>query len=219
MTEKISVKWLKLIPSVTGHMGIACHPLAEMNTVSVTSWYKKCMTCPRHEKALDKLQLRESARWLAHSLHNHQAIKVKDRLRNAPDWRRTESSGLSEMGVGVRGAGRESQKSYVRKTSPAVAVLQTLIQMRLASHTVSTILLGEAHWLKPPTLTRHYSNLLRELFYNCWVWKRTWGKPAPTGRLWERSKGDITCPTTSENPSHRQPSLLSNVSTTREDPE
>ena len=27
-------------------------------------------------------------------------------------------------------------------------------------------LLGEAHWLKPPTLARHHSNHLHELFYN-----------------------------------------------------
>ena len=25
-------------------------------------------------------------------------------------------------------------------------------------------------------------------------------KPPPTGRIWERSKGDSTCPTTSQNP-------------------
>ena len=31
-------------------------------------------------------------------------------------------------------------------------------------------LLGEAHWLKPPTLVRHHSNLLHELFYD----RRSW---------------------------------------------
>ena len=38
-------------------------------------------------------------------------------------------------------------------------------------------------------------------------------KPTPTGRVWERSKGDITCPATSKNPSHWRPSWLSNVCT------
>ena len=32
------------------------------------------------------------------------------------------------------------------------------------------ILLGEAHWLKPPTLARHHSNHLHELFYD----RRSW---------------------------------------------
>ena len=27
-------------------------------------------------------------------------------------------------------------------------------------------LVGEAHWLKPPTLARHHSNYLHELFYD-----------------------------------------------------
>ena len=44
-------------------------------------------------------------------------------------------------------------------------------------------------------------------------------KPPPTGRVQERSKGDTTCPTTSQNPSHCHPSLLSNVRTTRKDSE
>ena len=33
-------------------------------------------------------------------------------------------------------------------------------------------------------------------------------KPPPTGRVWERSKGDTTCPTTSQNPSRWHPSWL-----------
>ena len=44
-------------------------------------------------------------------------------------------------------------------------------------------------------------------------------KPPPTGRVQERSKGDTMCPTTSQNPSHCRPSLLSNVRTTRKDSE
>ena len=43
--------------------------------------------------------------------------------------------------------------------------------------------------------------------------------PLLTGRVQERSKGDITCPTTSQNPSHCRPPWLSNVRTTRKDSE
>ena len=44
-------------------------------------------------------------------------------------------------------------------------------------------------------------------------------KPPPTGRVQERSKGDTTCLTTSQNPSHWHPSWLSKVCTTRKDSE
>ena len=44
-------------------------------------------------------------------------------------------------------------------------------------------------------------------------------KPPPTGRVRERSKGDSTCPTTSQNPPPWHPSWLSNVCITRKDPE
>ena len=44
-------------------------------------------------------------------------------------------------------------------------------------------------------------------------------KPPPTGRVQERSKGDTTCQTTSQNPSHWLPSWLSNACTTRKDSE
>ena len=44
-------------------------------------------------------------------------------------------------------------------------------------------------------------------------------KLPPTGRVWARSKGDTTCPTTSQNPSRWHPSWRKKVCTTREDPE
>ena len=44
-------------------------------------------------------------------------------------------------------------------------------------------------------------------------------KPLLTRRVWERSKGDATCPTTSQNPSCWHLSELSNACTTRKDPE
>ena len=44
-------------------------------------------------------------------------------------------------------------------------------------------------------------------------------KPPPTGRVWERSKGDTTCLTTSQNPSLWHPSWLNKACTTRKDSE
>ena len=44
-------------------------------------------------------------------------------------------------------------------------------------------------------------------------------KPPHTGRVQERSKGDTTCPTTSQNPSLWHPSWLYKVCTTRKDSE
>ena len=43
-------------------------------------------------------------------------------------------------------------------------------------------------------------------------------KPLPTGRIWERSKGDATCPTTSQNPARWNASWLSSICTPRNDP-
>ena len=44
-------------------------------------------------------------------------------------------------------------------------------------------------------------------------------KPPPTGRVRERSKGDTTCATPSQNPSRWHPSWLNKVCTTRKDSE
>ena len=44
-------------------------------------------------------------------------------------------------------------------------------------------------------------------------------KPPPTRSVRERSKGDTTCPTTSQNPSLWHPSWLNKVCTTRKDSE
>ena len=43
-------------------------------------------------------------------------------------------------------------------------------------------------------------------------------KPPPTGRVWERPKGDTTCPTTPQNPCWH-PSWLNKACTTRKDSE
>ena len=71
------------------------------------------------------------------------------------------------------------------------------LKKSLSGHqmTVDTMeLLGEAHWLKLPTLARHHSNHLHELFYE-------WGpgkeheakKPPSTTRVQEKSKGGARC--------------------------
>ena len=44
-------------------------------------------------------------------------------------------------------------------------------------------------------------------------------KPPPTGKVLERSKGDTTCPSTSQNPFCQHPSWLSDACATRKDPE
>ena len=44
-------------------------------------------------------------------------------------------------------------------------------------------------------------------------------KAPPTGRVQERSKGDATCPTTSQNPSLWHPSWLNKACTSRKDSE
>ena len=44
-------------------------------------------------------------------------------------------------------------------------------------------------------------------------------KPPPTGRVWERSKGDTTCLITPQNPSLWHPSWPNEVCTTRKDSE
>ena len=81
-------------------------------------------------------------------------------------------------------------------------------------------LLEEAHGLKLPTQARHRSN-------NCVNYFMTEGpgkehgthKPPPTARVGERSKGDTTWPSTSQNPPRWPPSWLSNACATRKDPE
>ena len=76
--------------------------------------------------------------------------------------------------------------------------------------------LEEAHW--PSTLARHHSNHLHELFYNRRSCKEHGtNNPPPTGRVWETSKGDTKCPTTSQNPSRWHPSWLNKACTTRKD--
>ena len=81
-------------------------------------------------------------------------------------------------------------------------------------------MLGEARWLKPPTLARHHSNYLHEFFTTGGPGKeQETNKPPPTRRVRERSKGDTTCLTTSQNPSLWHPSWLNKACTTRKDSE
>ena len=95
-----------------------------------------------------------------------------------------------------------------------------LKHLRIQWSSLNIILLGEAHWLKPPSLTRRHSNHLHELFYTGGPGKEHGtNKPPPTGSIRERSKGDTTCPTTSQNPPLWRPSWLKEAGTTRKDPE
>ena len=80
-------------------------------------------------------------------------------------------------------------------------------------------LLGEAHWNCPP-----WPGTIGTICMSCFT---TWdpgkeqgtNKPPPTRRVRERSKGDTTCPTTSQNPPLWHPSWLNKACTTRKDSE
>ena len=93
--------------------------------------------------------------------------------------------------------------------------------VNLENSAVATVL-GQAHWLKPPTLARHHSNHLHG-YYGFTTGgpgkEHRTNKLPPTGRVQERSKGDTMCQTTSKNPSHWPSSWLSNAGTTRKDSE
>ena len=71
------------------------------------------------------------------------------------------------------------------------------LKKSLSGHqmTVDTMeLLGEAHWLKLPTLARHHSNHLHELFYEGGPGKEhEANKPPSTTRVQEKSKGGARC--------------------------
>ena len=138
-----------------------------MNTDSVTSWYKKCMTWPHHGKTLEKLQLRESARWLARSLHNHQGHKSQRQTEECSRLKENREHWAIWEGAGGARVRKGKSKVICEENKPCCCCFtNSQTRMRLASHTVSTTLLGEARWLKPPTLTRHHSNHLGELFYD-----------------------------------------------------
>ena len=77
------------------------------------------------------------------------------------------------------------------------------------------VLLGEAHWNCPP-----WSGTILTICMSCFTTggsgkEHRTNKPPSTGRVWERSKGNTTCPTTSQNPSVWHPSWLNKVYTTR----
>ena len=81
-------------------------------------------------------------------------------------------------------------------------------------------LLGEAHWLRPPPRPGTIVTICMSCFTTGGPGKKHGtNKPPPTGRVLESSKGDTTCPTTSQNPSLWHPSWLNNACTTRTDSE
>ena len=81
------------------------------------------------------------------------------------------------------------------------------------------LLSGEAHRLKPPPWPGTVVTICVSYFMTGGHGKehRT-NKPPLTRRVWERSKGDTTCPTTSQNPCWH-PSWLRNAYTARKDAE
>ena len=76
------------------------------------------------------------------------------------------------------------------------------------------VLLGEEHWLKLPILASHHGNHLHRFLP-----QEVLVRNHQQEEFAERSKGDTTCPTTSQNPSHWHPSWLSNACATRKCPE
>ena len=97
--------------------------------------------------------------------------------------------------------------------------LGTLI-LQVKHHLKNTklILLGEAHWNCPPCPGTRVTICVRFITGGPGK-EHEPNKPPPTGRVQERSKGDTTCPTTSQNPSLWHPSWLNKVCTTRKNSE
>ena len=90
--------------------------------------------------------------------------------------------------------------------------------MRRGQSWKNVLLLRETQWLKPPTVVTIVTIYLSYFTTAGPGKEHGTNKPLPTRSIWERSKGDTTCPTTSQNPFHWHPSWLSNMCTTRKDP-
>ena len=80
-------------------------------------------------------------------------------------------------------------------------------------------MLWEAHWNRPP-----WPGTVVTICMTCFLTggpgkEQGTNKPPGTRRVQERSKGDTTCPTTSQNPSLWHPSWLNKACTTRKDSE
>ena len=78
-----------------------------------------------------------------------------------------------------------------------LSILGLVIAVKITVNFASVKLLGEAHWLKLPTLARHHSKHLHKFYEGGPGKEHGANKPPPTRRVRERSKGDTTCPTTS----------------------
>jgi len=88
------------------------------------------------------------------------------------------------------------------------------------SASASVLLLGKhTDWNRPP-----WPGTIVTICMSCFMTggsgkEQGTNKPPPTRRVRERSKGDTTCPTTSQNPSLWHPSWLNKACTTRKDSE
>ena len=93
-----------------------------------------------------------------------------------------------------------------------------LLMLRMVLHNRASVL-GEAHWNHPP-----WPGTIITICMSCFMTgdpgkEHRTNEPAATRRTRKRSKGDTTCPTTSQNPSRRHPYWLNKVHTTRKDSE
>ena len=77
----------------------------------------------------------------------------------------------------------------------------------------------EAHWNCPPWLGTIVTICVNYFAIGSPGKEHETNKEPPTGRVWERSKGDTTCLTTSQNTSLWHPSWLNKAGTTRKDSE
>ena len=115
-------------------------------------------------------------------------------------------------------------KSHMLKVTTPDSIRHHLLFTRrsvMAQLSKSTVhMLGEAHQLKPPTCPGTKVTICMSCFTTGGPGKEHGtNKPPPTGSVRERSKGDTTCPTTSQNPSPWPPSWLNKACTTRKDSE
>ena len=103
--------------------------------------------------------------------------------------------------VHPRLANGESWLKNCSKRSPDLIILLPEMWLKDEEHFHYILVRGNTDW-NLSTPVRHHSNYLHESSYNRRSGKehRT-NKPPPTGRIWERSKWDTTCPTNFPEPS------------------
>ena len=103
--------------------------------------------------------------------------------------------------VHPRLANGESWLKNCSKRSPDLIILLPEMWLKDEEHFHYILVRGNTDW-NLSTPVRHHSNYLHESSYNRRSGKEHGtNKPPPTGRIWERSKWDATCPTNFPEPS------------------